>query len=406
MRVVAVVVGFVVILIILGDAFETIVLPRRVSRRLRLSRQFFRHSWHMWASLARRLPAGEDHEGSSIQDRFLGVYGPLALIALVGLWACTLILGFAILAWGLDLPVTGPNRRASFGTLLYMSGATFFTLGYGDIAPLSADGRALAVVEVGMGFSFLALIIGYLPITYSAFSRRETNITLLDARAGSPPTAVELLRRHALPEDARALEQMLQEWERWSAELLESHLSYPVLSFFRSQHEHLSWLAALTMIMDSCALLMVGVRGAGGSLSSRQARLTFAMARHAIGDLCQTLYAPPRTARHDRLPANDVERMRALLAETGLELRQGADAERWLAQTRSLYEPYVAALAAQLLFTLPQWLPAGSPDDWQTTAWEWSSAALPPRDGLEEPPRYTCAHSNPRVCLPQQDEDV
>jgi Sigma-54 interaction domain len=131
------------------------------------------------------------------------------------------------------------------------------------------------VSEAGIGFGFLAGVIGYLPVLYQAFSRREVIISLLDARAGSPPSATELVRRHSQAQGLDALRQLLQDWEIWTAELLESHLSYPVLAYYRSQHSHQSWLAALTTMLDSSALVLAAVPGA----CQHQAQLTFAMAR-------------------------------------------------------------------------------------------------------------------------------
>ena len=142
-----------------------------------------------------------------------------------------------------------------------MSGTNFFTLGLGDVTPTTTSARVLTTVEAGMGFGFLALVIGYLPVLSQAFSRRESAIALLDARAGSPPTAAELLRRRGgrRPSPGR----LLNDWERWSAEVLESHISFPVLAFYRSQHDNQSWVAALTTVLDTCALVITGVDGAG-----------------------------------------------------------------------------------------------------------------------------------------------
>jgi Ion channel len=140
------------------------------------------------------------------------------LLLLVAVWAVGLVYSFALVFWGLQPRLPAAVGSPTFGTLVYLSGETFFTLGYGDLAPLDASGRIVAVIEVGTGFTFLALIIGYLPVIYQGFSRRELNITLLDARAGSPPSATELLRRMATPLDPLAIEQFLQEWERWAAE--------------------------------------------------------------------------------------------------------------------------------------------------------------------------------------------
>ena len=180
------------------------------------------------------------------------------------------------------------------------------------------------VVEAGIGFGFLAIVIAYLPVLYQAFSRREVSISLLDARAGSPPSAGELLRRHG--QDMKELSQLLYDWERWSAELLESHLSYPVLGFFRSQHTNQSWLAALTAVLDTCAVVIAGVDGG----PTRQAQLTFAMARHAVVDLAQIFMTAPRALAPDRLPPSSLIRLREVLAEAGVILQEGITAEQKL----------------------------------------------------------------------------
>ena len=205
-----------------------------------------------------------------------------------------------------------PDRlHAGIYTDLYLSGTTFFTLGLGDVVPRSTFARFLVVAESGFGFGFLAAIIGYLPFIYGAFGARETNITLLDARAGTPPTAGELLRRHSFPDGEEALEKLLEDWERWSAELLESHLSYPVLAYFRSQHDNQSWIASLTAILDTCALSIAGIEGA----CAKQAELTFAISRHAVVDLAQVFSASPHALPHDRLPPEDLLRLRTTLAD-------------------------------------------------------------------------------------------
>jgi hypothetical protein len=260
------------------------------------------------------------------------------------------------------------------GTALYGSGTTFFTLGLGDVLPHTALGRLLVVLEAGMGFAFLALIISYMPVLSQAFSQREVNVSLLDARAGSPPSAAELLRRHAGADFTVALTQVLLEWERWAAELLESHLSYPLLAFYRSQHAEQSWLAGLTTILDVSALVLVGIDGA----PTRPARLAFAMARHAAADLSHILGARPRAAAPERLSAADLVHLRAVLAQAGVPLREGLEADRLLAHLRQMYEPFVRALADRLLMPLPPWLPPPEATDaWKRTAWgpaAWSAA--------------------------------
>src|SRR5712664_313072 len=173
------------------------------------------------------------------------------------MWAASLIIGFGMLHWASGSSLVVQGAGATFWDDLYMSGTTFFTLGLGDVVPRRSLARGLTVVEGGVGFGFLAAVVGYLPVLYQAFSRREVSITLLDARAGSPPSAGELLHRHA--GDLDVLDTLLRDWEHWAAEVLESHLSYPVLSFFRSQHDNQSWLGALTTILDASALFMTAL---------------------------------------------------------------------------------------------------------------------------------------------------
>src|SRR5262245_14392845 len=211
MRILAGLTGFSLLFIVLWDAFESVILPRRVSRRFRLTRIFYRSTWRPWSAAAHVLPAGRRRE------TMLSFYGPLSLLLLLGVWAVGLIVGFALLYWGSHSGLNVDGEAIRFSTDLYLSGTTFFTLGLGDVTPRTTLARALAVIESGMGFGFLAVVIGYLPVIYQAFSRREVEITLLDARAGSPPSAAELLHRHSTPGGMDDLQQLLRDNERWAA---------------------------------------------------------------------------------------------------------------------------------------------------------------------------------------------
>jgi hypothetical protein len=367
-RVLTAILGAALILIVLWDAFETVILPRRVTRRIRLARLFYRSTWVLWSAFAGLLRSRKR------RDAYLGFYGPLSLLFLMSVWAAGLITGFGFLYAATGSTVTVSGIKTGIGANLYFSGSTFFTLGLGDITPHTTVARVLAVAESGTGFGFLAIVIGYLPVLYQAFSKREVTISLLDARAGSPPTAGELLRRHAHDHGMEALRQLLHEWERWSAELLESHLSYPVVSYFRSQHDNQSWLAALCTILDTCALVMAGVEGA----CERQAELTFAMARHATVDLAQIFVRSPRPPKQDRLPPADLARIRAELSAAGLHLRQGPTVDKRLSELRRMYEPHIFSLAEYMRLSVPTWIPAGKAiDNWQTSAWGRSSGLEP-----------------------------
>src|SRR5438067_1989183 len=368
--------GFVVILIVLWDVFETIILPRRVSRKFRLARMYYRKSWTLVSGIARRMRPGKRRE------RYLGFFGPLSLLLLFVIWGIGLIVGFAMIQWAIGSSIRVAAGVPSFRSDLYFSGTTFFTLGLGDIAPMTPLARFVTVLEAGTGFGFLAIVIGYMPVIYQAFSRRESNISLLDARAGSPPSATELLARHGRDRSLSTLGDFLHKWEHWAAELLESHLSYPVLAYFRSQHENQSWLASLTTILDTCSLIVVGVEGG----PVWQAKMTFAMARHALVDLAQVFNTPPRAPDHDRLQPETLFKMREIFKTSGVVLRDGAEAEKRLAELRRMYEPYVNSMAKFLFMSLPPWIhPGNAMDNWQTSAWErnpqvFASSPVPARD--------------------------
>ncbi len=360
MRILAIIFGIVLIVLVAQDAFETIVLPRRVTRRIRLARLFYRLTQIGWKSIGHLI------RSRARRESFRGYLGPLSLLALLVFWAVLFVFGFGLLLWGLTLPLNAPDRPISFLTYLYMSGTTFFTLGLGDVTPMPGVGRVLVVSEVALGFIFLALVISYVPIIYQAFSRRELRISLLDARAGSPATAVELLRRNCVSKHVEELRMLLHDWEVWCADILESHLSYPVLAFYRSQHEQQSWVEALTVILDTCALILTSIDGAPVA----PARFTFAAARHAVVDLAQVFNTSPPTAVK-RLSSAEFARLQEMLTAAGIRLQEGPASEQKLAELRATYEPFVSALAERIQVSLPPWIPPKDTlDDWQTSAWD------------------------------------
>lgn len=373
MKVIAAVLGIFSILVVALDSFETVILPRRVVRTFRIASFFYRVSWSVWSIFGRRMQSGNRRE------YYLGFYGPLSLILLLVLWATLFILSFALLHWGVSSPMHAPEQTLTFSSYLYMSGTTFFTLGLGDLSPLSGFGRFLTVLEGGTGLGFLALILGYVPVIYQTFSRREINISLLDARAGSPPSGTELLIRHSHTEGFDELVLFLREWERWCAELLESHLSYPVLAYYRSLHERQSWLAALTTLLDACALILVGIEG----IPLKPVRFVFALGRHTAVDLAQSFGVKPieggRPVPEQReFTSADFARLVSDLAAYGIILRTDNNVEVRFHALRGMYEPFVIALSNYFLVQLPELnILANRVDDWQTSAWDHFLAASP-----------------------------
>lgn len=345
---------------ILLDAFEAVLLPRRVTHGYRFIRFYYRNTWRAWRQMVKLVSSPRRRE------TLLSLFGPLALLVLICIWASVLVIAFGLLHWALRTPFATHGAFSSPEMYLYFSGTTFFTLGYGDLTPIETWGRFLAVVESGLGFGFLAMIIGYHPVITQAFSRREIVISLLDARGGSPPTAAQILVRQRGSQSPQAMISDMAVWEVWSAELLESSLSFPMLAYYRSQHDNQSWLAALTAILDTCALTISGV----GPPCRHQALLTFAIARHAAVDLTLVFKITPAPPDNDRLGAASLEKLKELFNDAGIPVADWATMETKLAELRAMYEPFVNALASYFLLNPAEFV-ASQPkaDNWQTSAW-------------------------------------
>jgi hypothetical protein len=375
--------GIFLLAFVLLDAFQTIILPRRPVGRFRITSLFFLLTWFPWTVLVRLSPSRR------VREQMFSIYGPLALLLLFVVWASLLTVAYGFIYFGLGVTLIDPHHPIPMTVLqhlrscLYFSGTTIFTLGMGDVQPVNEIARTVTVIEAGTGFGFFALVVGYVPVLYTAFSNREVSVALLDGRAGSPPTAGELLMRHNFAGGHAALTTLLGEWERWSATMLETHISYPILCYYRSQHDNQSWLAAVTAILDTCALLITTIEGP----STRQAQLTFAVARHTLVDLGHVFQLEEKEktcSKLDpiRLDDDEFAQLCSMLGDAGFSLCGDRESRNRLAAIRKLYEPHAHALADYLRLELPRWAPptgAHKPDNWETVAKLRTPAALADR---------------------------
>jgi hypothetical protein len=359
MTLLAGILGALLIAFVLAEFFVTFVLPRRVKRDPRIARGILRVGWRGWRLAARRLPP-------AAADTMLGFYGPLALIAELALWALGLVVGFAALQWATGSHFAS-GRSIGFADDLFFSGGSLFSAAV-SLSPASGVARALFLAEAACGFGVVFIVIGYLPALFQSFSRREVAVSKLDARASSPPSAGALLQHSGERGGWTSLGAYLGEWETWSAELMETHLTYPILAYFRSQHLDQNWLSALTAIMDASSFTLAAtpVPEAAGA-----AEATFALGRHALVDLAFAFRAEPVPPEPPRLAAPEFAELWTLANQSGFELRPEDDARAHLEELRGMYEPYAATLAASLELTLPPWLPPPEAEaNWRRADWQ------------------------------------
>jgi hypothetical protein len=338
MHVVAAIVGVALILVMVWEFFVTFLLPRRVRRDPRIARGLGRLLWLPWRALARRL-------SPATADTWLGFFGPFALLFQLLVWTLGLMIGYGLLEWG---AVGG-----SFGTRLLSSSGVFLSA---ESPSGSTAGHLIGLFEAATGVAVVFIVIGYLPAVYAAFSRREIAVTQLATRAGSPPAAGILLHQAIDKQRWRELERELQSWEEWAAELMETHLSYPLLGFYRSQHVSQNWLAALTAMVDVAAF----VKATAPEGKVVAADVTFGIGRHALADLALQ-YRLERGTVQERLTADDFDKLYGIVDGATDDAVGRETAHRRLRELREEYEPNAEALARFLALDLPRWLPADRP---------------------------------------------
>jgi hypothetical protein len=348
------------ILVMLFEFFVSFLLPQRVKHEARIARTILVGLWKGWRWAAGRL------RGTG-GDAWLGFFGPIALLSMLATWVVGLILGFAVLQWAFDVHLS--SGGADFVDDLYYSAGNFFSAA----TSLSASGGArwIEIAEAMCGYLVLFGAIGYLPALFQAYSRREVAVSQLDPRAGSPPSAGTLLYRSARRGGWPDLDAYLAEWENWAAELMETHLSYPQLAFYRSQHVNQNWLASLVTVLDTSAFAI-----AVAPERTTAAEVTFAIGRHALADLAYAFRASPDPDAPQRLDAESFERLRVKISEAGLEVAEPDGARAQLDELRELYEPYAQALSESLALPLGAWTWEERSENWRITAWRTREAAL------------------------------
>jgi hypothetical protein len=268
-------IGLIVIALSLSDVFQSVVMPRATGRSFRVSFYVWRVMWQLWPRAAWRLYSDD----ADRREDFLAVFAPFMLILLIALWIGLLIFGFGLVLWGLRDGVA--PSHTSFGTMLYFAGSSLLTIGYGDVVARSALPRLASVLAALSGLSFLSILTAFLFAIFGSFQQRETFVVTVGARAGAPPSGVNLLAIAGYSRTHDDLSPLMIDAQRWAAAVMESHLAYPVLAFFRSSHDDQSWIGTLGTLLDASTLMMTTLQG----VREGQARIFYNVGRHATRDL-------------------------------------------------------------------------------------------------------------------------
>jgi len=341
-RWIALPVGIVMLLWTLLDVLRTLVMPRAARGRFRLSRILFRPVWQPWRWIGVRRKTIQSRE------RVLAAAAPSFFFILLLGWVSLSLLAYALILWSPAF-VHGLGRSdGSFGDALYSSGSSLFTLGIGSGAATGWT-RAIVVIAGANGLGLFAVVIAYLPVLYQAFNRREVGVLLLDARAGSPPSGPELLHRMGSAGMASALPELFAEWERWVADVLESHMSYPILSLFRSPHDNTSWVTSLGSVLDAATLMLTSVDGE----PDERAKLLYGTGVHAVEDLYYYLRLTEREAVIQR---DEFESVLEDMKDDGFSILPVDDAFARFTEKRAKYAPRLDALAVLLAAPPGLWI--------------------------------------------------
>ena len=342
MRWVALPAGVVLLAFTLLDVFRTLVMPRAARGRFRLGRLLFRPLWMpwRWIGLRKATTQGREH--------VLAVAAPFFFFVELVAWVALAVVGYGLVLWSPALSNHLGPGLPSFSSTVYFSGSTFFTLGFGDVVS-TGSARLVTVIEGATGLGMFAVVIAYLPVLYQAFNRREVGVLLLDARAGSPPSGPELLHRMGSAGARDALPGLFADWERWVADVLETHLSYPILAFFRSPHDNTSWVTALGSVLDASTLLLTAVEDEG----QESATLFHGTAVHAVEDLFYYLRLDERQTVISRDEFEDVLHD---LKDDGYSVRPVDEAFEEFTERRATYAPRLDALAVLLAAPPAQWI--------------------------------------------------
>jgi hypothetical protein len=341
------VLGILLVVMVFWDLFETIVVPRPTPGRFRIGRYVVRSSWRLFRAVGRR-------RGGGTRDTLLGLFAPAATLVLLAVWLAGMIAGYGLLLYALRDQLA--PRPQDVGTAVYFAASSILTLGFGDVVATGPSARVVVIVAAASGLGVVALVVTFLFSLYGSYQRREVQVVTLQAAAGAPPSAVSLLETYAQLDLIDRLPDFFVEWERWAAEVLDTHVAYPLLGFFRSSHDNLSWISALGTVLDAACLVLTTTTG----VARGEAELFRRVGSHLVEDITNLGFRSG-VARRDAASFTGLDRTafdeaRARLARAGYKLVPAALAWPAFEASRAAYAGRLEAMAAYWATPTNSWL--------------------------------------------------
>lgn len=336
--------GLALIVLTLSDVFQSVIVPRAVGRIFRPSSYLWRVLWAIWPPLAWRIHPQDE----SAREDFLATFAPLALILMLAMWATLLVLGFGALFWVLRAEIH-PSPRTFWGAS-YFAGSAFLTIGFGDFVGNTGLTRLVSLCAGASGLGVVSITTAYLFAIFGFFQSRESFIVTIGARAGSPPSGLGLLAIAAYADLRDDFSGIMRDAQAWVAAVMESHLAYPVLAYFRSSHDYESWIGTLGSLMDAATLMMTTLECNAG-----EARIFYNLGRHATHDLAGYFHAA------DASSGPGIERIEFdqacdRLQRAGYALKDRELAWMHFSELRATYAGHLNALARHFSIPPVQWV--------------------------------------------------
>jgi hypothetical protein len=318
--------GVAVVLLIASDVFQSVIVPRP-TYAWRPSALISRSGWRICGAIGLRMNDDERREA------LYGVYAPLLLVTLMIFWVCGLTLGFGLIFFALrgDLK---PSPE-TYWTSVYYAGTSLLTLGYGDIIAQRGIARAASLAAAGLGLGTFSIVTAFLFSLFAAFQRREAFIVTMRERTGAPPSGVDFLERHVDLDMLDDLSATFRRAEEWIADIMETHLAYPVLSYFRSTHDQQSWVGTIGAFLDASTIVITTVDAGHVGAAKMLSRL----GRHLVSDYAH--YFDFDVAGHDVTAAGidrgEFDQVYERLRAKGLRMRELETAWSEFAALRGTY---------------------------------------------------------------------